>query len=376
MKWLIVHTDYPGFLNWHYGRNPDISKHCFSEQLSERYKTLFGVADSYSHGLRSLGHEVLEVFVNNEPMQRLWCREHNVTLPPSVVRNLRWRRGVFPWLCRQRREIWQTKAFHAQGELFKPDVILNFDMFLPEDFLRSEWAKEAKLVGQHAATRLPYDRNWSIYDLVISSFPATVDWFRRRQVDCVYSKLAFDPRMLGILTPEQKQYPITFVGSLQPVHSTRLQLLETVCDTFDDFLWWGPDATLVPKDSPLHARYQGPAWGAEMYRVLSASEITINEHGAIPAYANNYRLYEATGVVTCIVTDWKENLETLFTPEQEVVSYKTPAECVAKLQALRHDLTVRQAIAKRGQQRTLREHTFSDRIHQLIEWVESNALLG
>ena len=182
--------------------------------------------------------------------------------------------------------------------------------------------------------------------------------------------------MLGILTPEQKQYPITFVGSLQPVHSTRLQLLETVCDTFDDFLWWGPDATLVPKDSPLHARYQGPAWGAEMYRVLSASEITINEHGAIPAYANNYRLYEATGVGTCIVTDWKENLETLFTPEQEVVSYKTPAECVAKLEALRHDLTVRQAIAKRGQQRTLREHTFSDRIHQLIEWVESNALLG
>ena len=45
-----------------------------------------------------------------------------------------------------------------------------------------------------------------------------------------------------------------------------------------------------------------------MYDILNASDITINEHGAVAAYANNYRLYEATGLGTCLVTDWKETL--------------------------------------------------------------------
>jgi hypothetical protein len=55
------------------------------------------------------------------------------------------------------------------------------------------------LVGEHAATRLPETGNWSVYDLVISSFPPTLDWFRSKGVPAELSRLAFEPRVLSHL---------------------------------------------------------------------------------------------------------------------------------------------------------------------------------
>ena len=42
------------------------------------------------------------------------------------------------------------------------------------------------------------------------------------------------------------------------------------------------------------------------------------------SYANNMRLYEATGVGALLVTDWKENLGEMFEPGKEVVAYRSP----------------------------------------------------
>lgn len=370
MKWLVVHTDYPAFLEWHYARSPELIRSSFNDQLLHRYRTMFAEADSFSYGLETHGHEVLEVFVNNEPMQRQWCIENGVQLPPSIRHKLGWRRGVLPWISTRTCDKWQQVALQAQIQRFNPDVIFNLDMFLPVEYFEHSKKPRSVLIGQHAATRLPHDRDWSPYRLVLSSFPATVDWFLRRNVNAVYNKLAFDPRVLERIPTAEKKYALTFVGSLQQVHNTRLQLLETICETFEEFRWWSPDRKSIPQDSPLHERFMGTVWGAEMYDILNASDITINEHGAVAAYANNYRLYEATGLGTCLVTDWKENLETLFQPEEEVVTYKTPSECVSKVRSLLENAEMRRGISDRGRQRTLREHTFSDRIRNLIALAE------
>jgi len=94
-----------------------------------------------------------------------------------------------------------------------------------------------------------------------------------------------------------------------------------------------------------------------MYHVLNCSRITLNHHGDVLPYANNMRLFEATGVGTLLLTDWKENLGEMFDPGKEVVAYRTPEECAELIRYyLAHD-DERQAIARAGQGRTLREHT-------------------
>jgi spore maturation protein CgeB len=106
-----------------------------------------------------------------------------------------------------------------------------------------------------------------------------------------------------------------------------------------------------------------------MYQILGNSKITLNHHGDIAPYANNMRLYEATGVGTMLITDWKVNLHEMFEPGKEVVAYRTPEECAELIQYyLTHD-NEREAIARAGQQRTLREHTYYHRMQEFVEIV-------
>lgn len=115
----------------------------------------------------------------------------------------------------------------------------------------------------------------------------------------------------------------------------------------------------------------GTAWGIEMYQILQASKVTLNHHiGIAESYANNMRLYEATGVGTLLITDWKVNLHEVFEPGREVVAYRSPEECAEMIEYyLDHD-GEREAIARSGQQRTLREHTYYHRAGELVGIVE------
>jgi spore maturation protein CgeB len=105
--------------------------------------------------------------------------------------------------------------------------------------------------------------------------------------------------------------------------------------------------------------------------------VTLNCHGAIDvcghastSIANNLRLYEATGVGTCLVTDWKENLPELFEPGQEVVAYRSIEECIEKVRHLLSHESERARIAAAGQARTLREHTYQRRMEELLTILE------
>ena len=113
----------------------------------------------------------------------------------------------------------------------------------------------------------------------------------------------------------------------------------------------------------------GQAWGRDMYRILYNSKITLNHHGDIAPYANNCRLYEATGTGTLLITDWKVNLHEMFEIGTEVVAYRTPEECAELIQYYLEHEDERETIAKAGQQRTLREHTYYHRMQELIDIV-------
>jgi spore maturation protein CgeB len=111
-----------------------------------------------------------------------------------------------------------------------------------------------------------------------------------------------------------------------------------------------------------------------MYQTLADSKVTLNIHAdSSPTHASNMRLFETTGVGTCLLTDWKSNLATLFEPDREVIVYSSSAECVEKARWLLANPGPRQAVAMAGQQRTLRDHTFARRAH-LFDGIIRSAL--
>ena len=102
-----------------------------------------------------------------------------------------------------------------------------------------------------------------------------------------------------------------------------------------------------------------------MYKILNTSLMTLNHHIDVAGdYAGNGRLFEATGTGTLLVTDWKPNLHKMFEPGKEVVAYRSAEECAEMVRYyLEHDQE-REAIARAGQQRTLRDHTYYQRMQE------------
>ncbi|MNY21625.1 Spore protein YkvP [compost metagenome] len=113
-------------------------------------------------------------------------------------------------------------------------------------------------------------------------------------------------------------------------------------------------------------------FGLAMFQTLQQSRLSFNSHIDLsPRSASNMRMFEATGVGSCLVTDWKENIHTLFEPDREVVTYRSVDECLEKVRWLLDHPAEREAIAKAGQARTLREHTIPHRARRFDEILRS-----
>ena len=370
MKWLIVNTDYPEFLRSFYAEHPALSEQPYDKQIRARQESLFGVADFYSRNLHKLGHQAHEIYLNNEPLQRSWAAEHGVSLPPPRRSlQIRLRRGVVPWPTVRPDPAWMRTVLDAQIKHDKPDVILNQDVrMIDAPFLKRADASVRFVIGQHAAP-LANTVNLRGYDLMLSSLPNFVDRFRRDGLKAELHRLAFEPRVLESLEPARQPIDVSFVGTLSRDHRSRVELVEHLC-RHTPLRVWGPGADKLAASSPIRGRHQGPAWGKRMYEILRDSRATLNHHiGVAGEFANNMRLYEATGVGTLLLTDWKTNLSKLFEPDREVVAYRSSVECAERIEYyLRHEAE-RTAIAHAGQQRTLREHTYERRIQELVDMV-------
>jgi spore maturation protein CgeB len=109
-----------------------------------------------------------------------------------------------------------------------------------------------------------------------------------------------------------------------------------------------------------------------MYQKLRDSRIVLNTHIDISVTnASNMRLFEGTGVGSCLLTDWKANIRDLFEPDSEVVTYRSAEECVEKVRYLLAHEDERRAIAAAGQRRALRDHTYERRAAQLDEIIRA-----
>jgi spore maturation protein CgeB len=346
MRILIVDKMYAGFLAAHYAHRPELAVEPYDVQWRALMDQFFGTADSYSHYLGLHGHPAHEVVVNCAPLQRRWASEH---------RTLR-----LPWRD-------SSRLVLAQAAEFQPDVVYVQDLrALPTHVLR-RLARGRLLVGQ-IASEPPSANRLRQFDLILTSFPHFVDRFRALGVTTEYFRIGFDPRVLDRLGAVEPDHGAVFVGSLGRIqHASGNALLERAARRVAiDF--WGLGSEEWPPQSPIRRRYRGEAWGIEMFRVLSRARIALNRHiDVADGYANNMRLYEATGVGTLLVTDERRNLPELFEPQSEVVTYANEEELIEKIAYYLEHEDERAAIARAGRRRTLQEHTYAQRMHELVE---------
>ena len=274
----------------------------------------------------------------------------------------------------------------AQAKEFRPDVVW-LDV-ADEALIRSirDEVPSVKLVLGWMGSLLPDDPAWHQTDLMLSCAPEIVSILEQRGHRAAHLHHGFDPRVESRLVSRAKRWDVSFVGQIptgEVTHSKRAILLDRVRREADvaifspdgspsaretvkarlrgvagtvgrGLLHAGlPERTLrrIPKlaraalDRPASARglprglksaIRPPVFGLTMFQVLRDSRATLNVHADFsPRFAGNVKLFEATGMGACLVTDWKENLADLFDMDREVVSFRDVDELVEKLRLAR-----------------------------------------
>jgi spore maturation protein CgeB len=118
----------------------------------------------------------------------------------------------------------------------------------------------------------------------------------------------------------------------------------------------------------LLSKKRDPVFGIEMYQLFNDSKVVLNYHiGVAGNFAGNMRMFEVTGVGSCLLTDNKSNMRDLFEVDSEVIVYDSKEDCIAKAKWLMENEDERKKIALAGQKRTLTKHTVEKRCNLIIE---------
>lgn len=389
MRIAIINTDYGPFLRSLYGSNPSLADQSHHEQMRQRNHTLFGCADFYSRNLIALGHEAWEIHANNGAMQTTWLKEqgHEASAFRNDGRqNFLGRFGRFLRPGRRGGEPTRPRPSHlrspiepldvdlenilvAQIESLRPDVVLNQAVSEVDSWTLNRLRPYTRMIVGQIASPLPDDESYSAYDMMISSLPNFVKYYRDLGLVAQLNRLAFEPAVLESVGSVTRDIPLSFVGSITSEHASRFQLIESLASETDIQIWGR--LTSTPEQSPIWKRYHGEAWGRDMFSLLARSKITINQHIDISEnYANNMRLFEATGMGALLITDWKDNIAEMFEPGKEIVCYRSSDECVDMIRYYSQHEAEREAIAAAGQRRALRDHTYRHRLQELAHLFE------
>jgi spore maturation protein CgeB len=306
--------------------------------------------------LHELGHEAHQIVANLLPAQIAWLQEHARSRRERADAWIRARSG------RGLRRL-VGSILLRQIEAFNPDVIHLAALDVLDLSLILEIRSRVRLLVVQVATRLPEDR-WRVpFDLALSSLPNFVDRFRRLGARAEWLPLAFDSRVLAAVGPTPRDVAVSFVGSITGVHEYRAAVVAAVGMETGVDVWTDESAHLEGRPG---IQFRDPAWGLDMYRVLARSRLTVNCHGRTeddpPVDANNFRLFEATGMGAMLVTDRLRTLSQLFSEGREIATFGSAEECAEVVRHYSDRPAEAQAMAAAGQARTLREHTWANRM--------------
>jgi len=403
MRLLKLGIYHPTYLQDFYAKRSELKRQPYLVQHGVLIDDCFGSSNFWTDALTELNYQTTDIIANAEFLQTTWASENGVNFDEND---------------------WLFEIAAAQIKRFRPDVLLVADYStFTADFLkniRRECSSVRLILGWCGA---PYNdssvfREW---DIALSCVPELVADFRAKGISSHHVNHAFAPRILNRLNlKSEPNIDFAFVGSilkqnqfhiererllLELVKSTNLQIWSDIKrpsrkqrrDVFirrkahdivtaarnasvpEQLLntlplvrkiagWDAPPTLEQYVDERIARRTHSPIFGLEMFQQLRDARVVFNNHIDIsPISASNMRLFETTGIGACLLTDWKENLSELFEPDKEVLTYRTAAECVEKVNYILEHEDERRSIAAAGQLRTLREHTFDNRAAQIDE---------
>jgi predicted O-methyltransferase YrrM/tetratricopeptide (TPR) repeat protein len=354
MKFMQVHTFYESYLEDYYRSHPGLSEQSFQAQTAEILEDGFAASHLFTPYLGAHGFETQLVIANNRFAQARWLQEHGQPL--------------------ERPDQWMYEVVRRQICAFKPDVLYLTDP-IAFDGRFLEWLpfKPRFVLGWRAA-EIPQGTSWRGFDLLLSNYYLALE--RAQELGAkssAYFMPGFPSRIAAKLAGEPKKYDLVFTGQLSGGHSRRNKILNDVAKlplqreeplSLGFFIGHGPGSDL---SAGISMHDKGAVWGMDMFRATAQGKIVLNAHiDLADGQVGNMRLFETTGVGSFLLTDDGHDLKKYFDAGREVETYSNAKELTEKIYYYREHDKEREEIARRGQERCLRDYSMEKRADEMV----------
>lgn len=271
---------------------------------------------------------------------------------------------------------------------FQPDLVLvlNGLHFFPEDHLSNidrlrqrgircaVWFADDPYLTDDSSRHAPH------YDYVFTNEQACVPLYESLGVPHVHHlPLAVHPELFRPLrTNAEYAYDICFIGM---GFQNRIRIFDEIAPYLQDkkVIMAGFNWQRLTR-YPLLARFIQNRWipVPETVHYYNGAKVVINMHrtvhpgmdnhnsGMWPAVSVNPRTFEISGSGAFQLSDVRDELQSLYAIGSEIEAYRDANELMQKIDHyLRHE-EERNRVAVRGYRRTIRDHTFVERIGRLL----------
>tara|TARA_B100000989_G_C19474562_1_gene442285 strand:+ start:13 stop:1275 length:1263 start_codon:yes stop_codon:yes gene_type:complete len=373
--------------------------------------------NSFAERMVEIGNEAIDIIYNFEELQNMWRLEYSSNQKIDFEKDLSEKLYLI---------------FLEQIKFYKPDI-LYFQHCAPFTSDKLKYIKEnflfIKKIIFHNGFLLNSDQIKNV-DIILASLPIYKSHYENLGIKSFLIHHYFDENILNkISLKNKKKNNVIFFGKTGSInndnHSLRHNLIKELISQ-DEFYFFSvekhrsliikknfkkilrdlitnklkylPDKIIyflidnlnnnkikriledtkknLPGKTFLHEQFpyriNKSLYGIEMFQLLRDNYFALNIHSdQSDINCGNLRMFETTGVGSCLLTEYKTNLIDLFDPDNEVVTYKSKDELLSKLKEIKNNYKIIEEISQKGQRRTLNNHTTSIRINEIDKIIQS-----
>jgi len=374
MKILILQTIYEAYFDLFYKKNPNIHNTFFKEHKKQMLNYLLLWSSELANHMNKNGYKVEVIIENAKILQKVWANENKVNINNNLS--------------------WQETVVLSQIKKFKPDLL----WILNPEFRHNYYIKEAKnyykklafFLGHRISNKKKLIKQadmlfTSSKELVYNEFPKIKNLFQ--------IGVFFPSRALKKIKQTKKKYDVVFVGSITHEHKNRAEVLSYLVNnginlkifsklTKVDFIsrlkriiasiirrkgiveiLISVKDLIVPSNFNRNIKVLSkvclpPVYAVDYYQRLSSARIGLNIHiDMATKFSGNNRMYDVTGVGTCLISDKKKTNSNLFDTSKEIIEFDTKEDLLKILKNAKNDNYLKTSeIAKKGQKKTLYHH--------------------
>ena len=354
-RFLQITSFYQKYLLDFYKKNPTLSSRSADEQVNKVLEDGFSAIHNFTPYITKHGYKSKFIIANNKPAQFKWLEENQPTsnLPDN----------------------WISDITRRQIEFYRPDILFLSDAFgFESKFIRQLSFRPELVIGWTGEPVLP-GLDWSEFDIILSNFSYSRKIAKGNGAKATEN---FYPGFVQWLNKNCDAplpfYDVVFVGQWSALHQNRNQIIHALAKASNynkgfrlGLYLLGQRQTMPPE---VQACCCGERFGLAMHQALRSGKIAINA-GILPE-AGNMRLFETTGTGVFLLTEHQHNITDYFLPGEEIETFKDNQELIEKIHYYLKHTEKREAIAKKGQQRCLRDHSMEKRMIELDKIIKKH----